>query len=47
MINALEKKRKRQKELEGFLADSEILKDRALYQRYAKELSSMSAILAK
>ena len=47
MINALEKKRKRQKELEGFLADSEILKDRALYQKYAKELSSMSAILAK
>ena len=47
MINALEKKRKRAKELEGFLADSEILKDRALYQRYAKELSSMSAILAK
>ncbi len=47
MISALEKKRKRAKELEGFLADSEILKDRALYQRYAKELSSMSAILAK
>lgn len=47
MINALEKKSKRAKELEGFLADSEILKDRALYQRYAKELSSMSAILTK
>ena len=47
MISALEKKRKRAKELEGFLADSEILKDRALYRRYAKELSSMSAILAK
>jgi len=47
MIESLEKKKKRAKELEELLADQEVLKDRGLYQRYAKELSASSSILKK
>jgi peptide chain release factor 1 len=47
MIDSLEKKKKRSEELKALLSDENILKDRALYQRYAKELASMSGLLEK
>ena len=47
MINSLDKKKKRAEELKNLLSDESVLKDRAMYQRYAKELSSMSGILEK
>jgi peptide chain release factor 1 len=47
MIEPLEKKKKRAEELKLLLADTDVLKDRALYQSYAKELSSMSGLLKK
>jgi peptide chain release factor 1 len=47
MIDSLEKKKKRSEELKALLSDENILKDRALYQRYAKELASMSDLLEK
>ena len=47
MINSLDKKKKRAEELKNLLSDEIVLKDRAMYQRYAKELSSMSGILEK
>ena len=47
MIDSLDKKKKRAEELKNLLSDESVLKDRAMYQRYAKELSSMSGILEK
>jgi len=47
VIDSLEKKKQRQKELEELLSDQEVLKNRSLYQKYAKELSSLSSILKK
>jgi len=47
MIEMLEKKKTRSKELERLLSDQEVLKNRPLYQKYAKELSSLSPILRK
>jgi peptide chain release factor 1 len=47
MIDALENKRKRSEELKALLSEQEVLKDRALYQKYAKELSLISPILYK
>jgi peptide chain release factor 1 len=47
MIGSLEKKKRRAEELKRLLSDKAILQDRALYQRYAKELASMSDMLGK
>jgi peptide chain release factor 1 len=47
MIESLEKKKKRAEELKVLLSDENVLKDRALYQRYAKELASMSDMLER
>ncbi|NQT95418.1 MAG: peptide chain release factor 1 [Candidatus Omnitrophica bacterium] len=47
MIESLENKKKRAEELEKFLSDHEVLKNRALCQKYAKELASLSPILKK
>jgi len=47
MIEAVESKKKRAKELEGFLADPKILKDRVQYQNYAKELARISPLLRR
>lgn len=47
MLESLESKRKRARELEGLLSDQEVLKDRSQYQKYAKELSGLSPILKK
>jgi peptide chain release factor 1 len=45
MIEALEKRKKRAEELKVLLSQEDVLKDRVLYQRYAKELSSLSPML--
>ncbi len=47
MFESLSRKKNRAEELEKLLADHEVLKDRTLYQRYAKELSSTSSIVQK
>lgn len=47
MFEALEEKRKRYKQLQGLLADPEVVKDRSAYSKYAKELSSLSDIVNK
>ena len=47
MFESLSKKKERAEELKNLLSDHEILKDRALYQKYAKELSSNSSILQR
>ncbi|MFC1807806.1 peptide chain release factor 1 [Candidatus Omnitrophota bacterium] len=47
MIAALQSKKERAQELEALLADPEVLKERSVYQRYAKELSSLSNVLTK
>jgi len=45
MLESLEKKKKRSEELERLLSDPEVLKDRPLYQKYAKELSSLTPVV--
>ncbi|UCH11940.1 MAG: peptide chain release factor 1 [Candidatus Omnitrophota bacterium] len=47
MFEALEEKRKRYKQLQGLLADPEVVKDRSAYSKYAKELSSLSDMVNK
>ncbi|MFH1867433.1 MAG: peptide chain release factor 1 [Candidatus Omnitrophota bacterium] len=47
MIESLEKKKKRAKELEALLSDTEVLQNRATTQKYAKELSRLTSILKK
>jgi peptide chain release factor 1 len=47
MIDSLEKKKKRSEELKALLSDEKVLKDRALYQKYARELASTSNVLEK
>lgn len=47
MIESLENKKKRSEELKVLLSDENVLKDRAIYQRYAKELASMSDMVEK
>jgi len=47
MIKSLENKKKRSEELKALLSDEAVLKDRALCQKYAKELASLSGILEK
>lgn len=47
MLESLEKKRKRAQELEKLLSAPEVLKDRPQYQKYARELASISPILKK
>ncbi len=47
MFESLAKKKQRAEELKRLLADHEVLKDRALYQRYAKELSSTSFMVQR
>lgn len=47
MIESLEKKKERARELEGMLSDPETLKDRVACQKYAKELAGLSPILKK
>jgi len=45
MFESLLKKKNRAEELKKLLSDHEVLKDRALYQKYAKELSSTSSVM--
>jgi len=47
MLESLDTKKKRAKELEGLLSDADVLKDRQQYQKYAKELSGLMPILKK
>jgi peptide chain release factor 1 len=47
MIEALNKKKKRAEELKNLLSQEDVLKDRNLYQGYAKELSALLPILGK
>lgn len=47
MFESLADKKKRAEELKAFLSDHDVLKNRALCQRYAKELSSLSDIVQK
>jgi peptide chain release factor 1 len=47
MIDALENKKKRSEELKALLSEQAVLQDRALHQRYAKELSLISPLLCK
>ena len=47
MIESLENKKKRSEELKVLLSDENVLKDRSAYQRYAKELASMSDMIEK
>ncbi len=47
MIEGLQKKKKRSEDLKALLSDETVLQDRALYQKYAKELASMSDMLEK
>lgn len=45
MLESLENKKKRAQELERLLSDHGVLKDRTLYQRYARELARLSPVL--
>ncbi len=47
MIDALENKKKRSEELKALLSEQDFQQDRALYQKYAKELSLISPLLYK
>ena len=47
MFESLSKKKDRAEELKKLLSDHEVLKERALYQRYAKEFSSTSSMIQK
>ena len=47
MLKALESKRQRANEIQGLLADPEVLKDRLRYQNLAKELARLSPLLKK
>ncbi|MDD5504963.1 MAG: peptide chain release factor 1 [Candidatus Omnitrophica bacterium] len=47
MLKLLENKKKRFEELKTLLSDDKVISDRPLYQKYAKELSSMSQLLEK
>jgi len=47
MFEGLQEKRKRYKELEKLLAETDVAQNQSLYSKYAKEMSSLSDIVGK